>query len=478
MTDLNTHRERNPRPSRAGFFNFEGADMIHRILTGGMITVFLFNFAVSATAQSKTDKARLSLFDAVERALGYFPSIRASEAVRGEAREAVGEAEASLFPSLNLNSSATRFQKPMVVTPIHGFTPGQLPTFDDTLIQGGVGLSYTLFDGGGRRARIRLARSNTGTAEADLGTARLALIADVADAYLETLSRRQILEAHDHRIDALKSELSRARQQFDAGRAARIEVLRVEAALANADADRVRDAQALDRAERDLARLIGTSAEEIRAAQLASVALIDHLLPDRESLEAQALRSSPVVAQARSRLASAEAGLAVARSGLWPELSLKGNYNYFGSGQGNYEAEWQSGIQLSYSIFEGGARSKAISRADEVKQSAREQLNLAEIQMNREIDRASSAVLEARARVDSLLTAVARFEEVARIEKLLLETGAGTETDFLNAEADLLTARANLVEARNGEISARVELARVTGLLSLPWLSQTVGDRS
>src|SRR3989338_2272141 len=108
-------------------------------------------FAIPAiAAEPEKDLMQFSLFTAVERAVAQFPSIRASEAAREEARAAVGEAEASLFPSLKLNASVIRFEEPMVVTPIHGFAPGQIPLFDETLVQGGIFINYILFDGGGR----------------------------------------------------------------------------------------------------------------------------------------------------------------------------------------------------------------------------------------------------------------------------------------------------------------------------------------
>jgi hypothetical protein len=90
-----------------------------------------------------------------------------------------------------------------------------------------------------------------------------------------------------------------------------------------------------------------------------------------------------------------------------------------------------------------------------------------ELQVEEAIDRALSGIREARARVESLVIAVARAEEVARIEQLLLETGSGTQTDFLSAEADLLAIRADLVDGRHAEIAARVDLARVTGELKV-----------
>jgi outer membrane protein TolC len=56
----------------------------------------------------------------------------------------------------------------MIVTPIHGFTPGATPPFDEALIQGAATVSFTLFDGGARGARIRAARQDVGTADASV----------------------------------------------------------------------------------------------------------------------------------------------------------------------------------------------------------------------------------------------------------------------------------------------------------------------
>jgi outer membrane protein TolC len=88
----------------------------------------------------------------------------------------------------------------------------------------------------------------------------------------------------------------------------------------------------------------------------------------------------------------------------------------------------------------------------------------------REIDRAYAALEPAEARLRSLAIALARFEEVSRIEKLRLDAGAGTQVDYLKAEADLRAARAARIEAGYDRIRARVELARATGELSPAWL--------
>ena len=105
---------------------------------------------------------------------------------------------------------------------------------------------------------------------------------------------------------------------------------------------------------------------------------------------------------------------------------------------------------------------------------ASEQLRLARLDVNKGIDRALAALRETHARVAALESAVQQSSEVSRIEKLSLDVGSGTQSDFLTAEANLLAARAALIEAHHAEIAARVELARILGDLSREWLARTV----
>jgi outer membrane protein TolC len=94
--------------------------------------------------------------------------------------------------------------------------------------------------------------------------------------------------------------------------------------------------------------------------------------------------------------------------------------------------------------------------------------------VDEQVDRALNAALQARARVAAMARAERHQAEVVRIEKLSLEAGLGTQTDYLRAEAELLRARSALVEARHGEILARIELARVLGELTPDWLAENL----
>jgi outer membrane protein TolC len=415
---------------------------------------------------------RLTLVEAVTRALQHYPSVQTSMAQVEVAEAAVEEAEAVRFPTVNVAASATHYQEPMLVHPIHAFTPDLIPPFDQNLFQALAEVRYSIFDGGGRSARIEESRGRRQSAESTLLDARQRLLSQIIQQYLSVLARARTLEAQDRSLEALEAELSRVKQVFDVGRAATVDVLRVEASIAAARAERVRVASSLELAQRNLARLVGVGASEAQVANLVPVALTGVALAPREEILREALQSSPSARLARDELAVAEAALDGSRSRRLPSVRLDGRYINYGSASGANSLEWNVGVSLDYTVFNGGAVSSAIARSQSAVRAAAERLRGTELDVAGEVDRGLSAVEEAQARIESLKTAVARFDEVSRIEKLRLETGVGTEIDYIRAEADRLSAEAGLIEARYSEIASRAELARVAGNLSPEWVSE------
>ena len=440
-----------------------------------MITTLLFALATQ-------DTSVLTLGRAVERALAQYPSVAVARALRDRAVADAGEARSQRLPRLVLEGSATRFQEPYLVYPLHEFptgptTPFVAPPFDRTLLQGSAFLSWTLWDFGQRGARLKAARALGGAAEAALGTAELQLLARAATGYLRVLTARQTLAAQDQRLAALDAEAQRTRRLFAEGKAARIELLRADAERARARAERIGTAAQLDVAERDLAQLTGLPYERIHGAPLAAAALRDTTAAAdtatgvRTALVARARDASPELLEARRRADAAEAGAGAARATRFPELRLASGIVDRGRAAGDFRAEWQAGVAVSSPLYPGGSRTNQIRRAAADARGAAEQLRLAELNVAQGVDRALAAVREAHARVAALGSAAEQSAEVARIERLSLEVGSGTQTDYLDAEANLLRARASLIEARHAEIAARIELARVTGELSLAWLA-------
>lgn len=417
----------------------------------------------------------VTLGQAADSALAHHPSVGAARAAVEGSEANVRGASAARLPSLAASSQATRFEEPMVVAPLHGFDPTAPPDFDRTLIQSRLGLEYTVFDGGARGAAVRAARNGAGAAAARLDDARAGLLEGTVAAYLGVASAREVRDAAERRVTALAAEASRARQSLAEGTAARVEVLRAEAALLDARAAEATASAAVDVAEGRLARLTGAAPAAVAGwrLQVPAVDPEDVLRPSPAGTPSPDAVDPRVVAAERA-VAAAEARLDRERSALLPSLRGSAGLVNYASGAGDFITEWQAGVQLSWPVFTGGARGAAIDGARAAVTRAREELRLARLEEADARDAARADLVEAATRTAALAAAVEQWTEVARIEALRLASGAGTQPDLLQAEAGLFQARAGLARARNATVLARVRLARAQGILTRSWLDTTL----
>jgi outer membrane protein len=426
--------------------------------------------AVLLVPTGATSQAALRVGDVVTAALSSHPSLEAARSRSAAAGAAVGEARAGRLPSLGVTALAMHFQEPMVVAPLHGIDPAHPPDFERTLVQGHVGAEWLLFDGGQTRARVGGAEHMAGAAVAAADATADAVLVEAVSAYLEVLTARAVLAAHERQLTALESERVRAEQMFEEGRAPRVQVLRTEAALSRAVAEREAATERVSLAHRRLARVSGLDPAMVAESRLVELTASPVPPAGRDALVAAARSEHPAVEQASQRSSAAMLALSSARS-LWlPRLSLTGRYSAYGSANTDLQPEWQVGTQVSYPIFQGGARARAVDRAESEARTARAELATVVREVEDAVDAALTAYRSASSRALALEAAVAQSAEVARIEALALEAGAGVQTDYLRAEADLLSARAALAEARHGAAAARVRLARATGRLSVEGL--------
>jgi cobalt-zinc-cadmium efflux system outer membrane protein len=408
---------------------------------------------------------RITIHEAVARALEHHPSITAASHALDGARAEVSESAGARWPQLRLDAAATRFQEPMVVAPLHGFDPQSPPLFDRTLVQFTLGASYTLFDGGRRGALVRRDEAAVMLREADVDATTQALIAEVVHAWLAVSAGRALLAADDDQLGALRAEFDRVQQFLAVGRAAPVEGLRVEAALAQAEAARVAREVELARTEELLARLTGIPVETVRATTLAA-SQVSGPMPPLDGLRAQVRAGNADLARAQSRVRAADAMAAAAGSSWWPELRLQAGYTDYSSGEGRLTGEWQAGVRAGYALFTGGSRRAASARAGSERHAAEAEVAAIALRLDEAVDRVVAMGRSAEARSTALAAAARQYEEVARIERLALDEGAGTQPDWLSAQAALRTARSALIEARHAEVAAHVELARLTGRLS------------
>jgi outer membrane protein len=295
----------------------------------------------------------------------------------------------------------------------------------------------------------------------------MSVIDETASAYVGVLSARAVLDAARAQVDALEEEADRAQQRFDAGTAAELEVLRAGATLQEALALLASAEARMSLSVRVLARLMG-----VDAASLAPEALGD--VTAAGPAVTRDVAGSPVVLQADRAASAAEARLSEQRAGRLPSVQAGAGLLDFGTLDGGHVAEWQAGLQVSWPLFTGGARSASVRRAEAELVAARRDLDAARLQVAQAVDAAETAVVEADARAEALDGAVTQWEEVARIEALALDAGSGVQADLLRAQAGLFQARAGYAQARYDAVLSRVRLARAEGTLDRSWMDDAL----
>lgn len=421
----------------------------------------------------------LTLASVVDRALAAHPSVEAARARRDHASADVADTRASRLPQVALDVGANRFEEPMVVYPLHGLDLRNPPLFDRSLLQTSVGASWTVADFGRRAARMESQGALVGAADESITSATQQLIIRTVRLYLSLAAEREQRAAHDQRIAALTAARRRVADLAGEGRASRLDMLRMEAAIARAQAEQVTVRARLDATEHELAQVARLGLTAVRGAVLPLVRLAATTTPDTTAAGvaaavAQASRSSADVRAAAERSRGATAFLNGARALWYPEIRVTGAYVDRGRWTGDHAAEWQLGAGLSYPLYTGGSRRSAIERAESDARVASAEVHLARDAVEQGVHDAVTTWVEARARGDALARFVEESIELVRIERLTLDAGSGVQATYLDAEADLVSARAGLTEARHREVVARMQLARLTGELTRDWLVRTL----
>jgi len=442
--------------------------MIDRLTLVALAPLALFSLRAPTLAAQET----LPLDEAVRRALLTHPAVAAAEARAAGAEAREGVVRSAWFPYLSVSATGTRFQEPMLVSPLHSFEIVAKPEFDNTLYRGNVDLSWTLFEGGGRSARMRGAEARYGSVAARAEATRQDMTAQVVGTYANLLSLREAQEAQQTRLEALLAERDRVSRLLAEGRAPEVERYRAEASIARAEADLAELEAGIVARTHELARLVGLDGVGLDAGMLRAVALttpdpnpVDEI-PD--SLETDL--ATPELVAARSALRAAEADHGAASAEWFPRLIVSGGLRSYGGSDVDFTTEWQAGLGFEYPIFSGFARSRRVAEASAAETAAREDLKSTRLAVADRADRAMEAVRGAATSAEALGAAERHLVEVVRIEKLSLSEGAGLQTDYLRAEAELAETRAAKARAVNLHVVARAELARARGELTPEWV--------
>lgn len=310
-----------------------------------------------------------------------------------------------------------------------------------------LALSQRIELGGKRSARVAVASSERDFAFLSYRAAEADLARDirVAHAELRAAEDRAVLARENV---AQARELARtARVLVEAGRDPPLRQLRAEAVLAEAQAEEARAFGELLAARRLLADLIGSSDPELSATPIYDEAAPGALPPATPSLDEQLAAAERDAAQARIRVAQAEAV---------PDITASGGVRRISDGR---ETAFVAGFSIPLPVRNRNRGGIEAAQSDALAGEAA--LAQARLNASRAQHDARMLLGAADARVEALSgPSLAQAEEAVRLARIGYGAGKFSLIELLDAQAALTTAKLALIEARLDRARALAALIR------------------
>ena len=306
-----------------------------------------------------------TLYDSAEldelqtRLIAGSPTLAAALANYAQARSLSDQARAGLFPTLGVGANVERARESLN-DPLRGPTT---PTYYNANTLGGSA-SYELDLWGQIRNEVAAGEANAAAAAADLENARLSLIAQLAEDYVQLRSLDRDSAILEETVKTYTRALSLTRQRHDAGIAPGLDVSQAQTQLETARSQAAQTLAQRALMEHAIAALLGVSASSF-SIKPEIVAIKLPQIPT--GVPSTLLERRPDIAGAQRRMIAANANIGVARAAFFPALTLGAQGGFQSGGFSNLLSApstfWAIGPNALLSVFDGGLRRAQVAQA-------------------------------------------------------------------------------------------------------------------
>ena len=372
-----------------------------------------------------------------------------------QAQALVREQRAALFPQVSVDGSGRRSGA------LRSGSSGATPT---NAFSASLGVDWAPDVWGRLRQTVSSAQAGAQASEADLASARLSAIGNLATNYFSLRETDAEIVLLDETIAGYERAYEITNNRYRAGISAQTDVLQAQTQLLSTRADRVSLTRNRATLEHAIAVLVGAAPNDFSLPPAKWTPTVPGV---PTGVPSTLLQRRPDIASAEREVASANAKIGIARTAYFPSFGLSGAVGSSTSRIGDlFSASntlWSLGLSVAQVVFDGGAIS---ARIDEAKGS-----------YDASVARYRQTVLTAFQSVEDQLTAAATLgqQEGLRLqaslaadktEQQLLNRYRAAQvsyTDVVTAQAAALNARRTLVQLQVNRQNAAVALIQNLG---------------
>ena len=286
-------------------------------------------------------------------------TVRVAEARLRQAEALVEQTRAGFLPTVTGSTGATRSRTPNVSG---ASAASSAPANVYNLA---LSASWAPDLWGSVRSAVDVNLANAQTSAANLGGVRLLAQAQLAINFFQLRaldSQRQLLE---NTVAAYQKSLDLTRNRYNAGVAARAEVVLAQTQLRSTQAQLIDVGVQRAQLEHAIAILVGKAPADF-ALPPAPLALTVPVMPP--GLPSELLERRPDIAAAERQMAAANAQIGVAQAAYFPTLTLNGVFGFRANTPQNWLVSpsrlWSVGPALAETLFDGGSRDAVKKQAE------------------------------------------------------------------------------------------------------------------
>ena len=403
----------------------------------------------------------------IDEALANNLDLKATLARIELARSQLQLAQGSLYPSFNITGGATR-QRYSGATPL-AFPPGTAVSANDFTV--GIETSYELDLWGKYRSGALAAGNDLAASRYYRETVRIAVAADVADAYFRLRAADALLVVYEETRKTRTDTVTLQKDRFDGGIIGEYDLRQAEAELQAVIADIARTQQAIGLTEGALATLTGRSPRAVFTPEIARGATIEAATTGVPQLPAGLpsglVDRRPDIRRSEAELAAADLRIQQARADYFPDLTLTGAFGSESAALSNLFTSpatiWRFGLALVQPIInlksiEAGVTAATAHRDSvEVQYQQTVQNAFREVHDSLVTHQSAQQVLAAETRRRDLLT------QALDVANVRYEAGRTSYLEVLDAQRTLLASETlRIAAARDARISI-VDFAKSVG---------------
>jgi outer membrane protein TolC len=396
------------------------------------IGTFLVGFASYAQT---TDTLSLESF--VNLAKKQNPQVRISGAAVASSVASQKSARSRLLPQVNAQAQAGRSMSQLSSSPGNNYY--------STNYSAGISGQQLLFDFGKSYYSSRASSQNVNVARENEKDALQNVILNAKTAYFNYLLSQMLYDVAKGALQQAQAHYDQAKILFETGKQARYTVTKAEVDVANASVSVITAKNGLKLAKVQMDVAAGTTLGDEPVLSDSLNASEPDIVP--EQALPRALQTRPQLIALRARLEAAQLQLTSAKMALLPDLNASAGTGYGSNDASAWRQNWNVGLNLSVSIFQGGALVAAVEGAKAGVDQVSAQLDATIQSVTAEIEQRYYEKMEAAERISATQKLIMQAQEGLQFSQERFAAGAAPSLEVTDAEITVANAQSSHAQA-------------------------------